>query len=233
MYKPYLLVILFLIIVCPFTANAENRAVSSFNYSIGASWSSNEDYNSYGGNMAFSFPLAKYLGTNLGISATRVDNSIDSETYRVTGGIFLRDFDLGLVEMSVTYLEGRGENVPDSSVQNYTFRGAWYLKNTTLGVTVSHAESNDSQFAILNDYNGATSLKYYINESLSSSFFIGFLDYKENYSLSARYQPNILGNKVALGSSISFDKNDDISYSASLTYYFGETKSLIDRDRKD
>ncbi len=233
MLKKHLLTLLLISLACPLVVNAENRAVTDLNYSANAHLSKRDEVTSFGGGVDINIPVAKYLGINIGADATRVNSVLDSDTYAITGGVFLRDYDFGLIGFNVRHHEFRSSNLPNANLQSYTINGELYFDKITVGMNGSHAESNDSNVLISNDDNAAALLSFYPLENLAIRAFAGFLDFKENYGLSTTYQAPFLGSKLSVDVGLSFDEDDETNVTTSLTYYFGKRNTLINRDRKE
>ncbi len=220
-----------LLVVIPKIGLAENRAVTVVNYSIGGGWAEkSDDVKSYEGDADVNLPLAKYLGAHMSISAARYDNTSTTDSYRVNAALFLRDYDFGLIGLRVSHVEVDPEVVERVDYQTYSAVVRKYIRVFTVDLTASHSER--TKWLSSSDY-GSISLAAYPIENMKIGISAGFLDAKENYSLSVVYQPECLESRIALGAGLSLDEDNDTTFNVSLRYHFGKPNVLINRDRQE
>lgn len=226
----------------PVVSLAGELAVKETNYGLGASYSTVDSgspgtQNSYSVTGLSRFAIEDNVGMQLAASIDKSyykSNSYNSDVSGlwVSAGFFVRDYDIGSVNMGFSY--GRmgydsdlGSYV-DSSYQSVSLSGTYYLDQFELGTGVSQT---DSSYALSEPSRSSHIVAgYYINDNLKLSATVAGLD-SSGRSLNIIFQPAILNNQWSISGTLTNGQAYD-RYSISLGYYFDTKVSLMDRNRR-
>lgn len=223
-----------ILIFLPMIASAEKlEGIEGSNYQ--ASFSGNDSDN--GSRLSLRgearFPVANYTGMsfNAGLSEFNGDNnSIDSSNKSIGLGLFIRKYDLGIINADYRYSETEAD-IPSGTLKNdldtYSLNGTYYLEKFDLSLsrsTINIDTGNDFNFS---NFNAA----YYLNDNLRVSASVGRMDADESYSLSATYQPKVFNNAISILATYQ-DTNTNDSYGITISYYFDTKVNLISRIRR-
>jgi hypothetical protein len=214
------------------TAVAENRGIEETNYSLFGSISDEDNGSSMSLAGQARFPIANYTGANIIVGYSDFNgknNYIDSSTNSFGLGVFIRDYDLGIINASYMYSQSES----DSSISNLknnidsiSLSGTYYHKEFDLGLGRFKAKVDSG--SSLNT--SSASVSYYVNENLKVGATVIKMDADDTYYFIA-YQPRAFGNVAAL--SVAYqDASINDTFTISLAYYFDTKVSLKDRARR-
>lgn len=213
----------------------ESGGVFETNYGAGLAYSDSRNSSSLRASGNVSVPVYKYIGSTLFINGRKTEgekNTIDTNSYRIGGTAFLRDFDLGKVGIGAAYNKTNfdstfGISLDETELYQYSLLGQYYLNDFTIGADRTTVDSKD-----FDDFNSWTgSIAWYWQGNTKLLFSGSGMDAKDSYGISASHQPEYFNNSTEITFAYSGSKNNDV-FSLSVNYYFGTLVSLIDRDRK-
>ncbi len=226
-------------LISPTTVFADMAAIETTNYSVETTYT-NFHGNSYGIQGRAAMPLGKYFGVvgTAGADRSNYDNDyIDSHGLFLGGTAFVGSPDTGRIGLN--YLKSKtdydsylGGFEIDSDM--YALNLGVYIDNITLGLTRGFTKSSVDVTSVSLDENANHSLisaSYYYKENYKIELSAGGMDAEDINSLSFEFVPKIFGMKAGIGISY-IDIPDDHMLSVSFVYYFTDSVSLIDRDRR-
>lgn len=214
----------------PSAAKADGPAVSAPNAKISGSGGSFDGDG--GGIVAGSLTLP--VGEQFGFQFDAAGGVVDGDgLYGVGGHLFWRDPDQGLAGIIGSYTD-----LDDRDVTRLGVEGELYLGQFSIlargGYQFGDYVDDDG---VLDDNEGAfgaAELRWYATENFVLGGGVGQDDDRTRGIFGAEFQP---GFAAAPGLSFFADgvvgENDYQAVLVGLRYYFGETKSLIDRHRRD
>ena len=218
----------------PIIAFGEPSGIDNQNYTI-STLGNNSDY---GSRITLSgearFPVIDYTGISLSANLEKFNgknNYLDSSSKSVGLGVFLRKYDLGLIQAKYNYNESEADSTSISlknSIETYSLNGAYYINNFDILFTRLEGKP-DIGNSIQSSFIGAA---YYLNENLRLSGLIGGMDADESYTMYLAYQPEIFKNNISISVSYQDTKSND-TLGFELSYYFDTKVSLIDRVRRN
>ncbi len=228
--------IVFFSTLCLFSAAvAENRGIEETNYRVFGLVSDADS----GSSMTLAghtrVPVTNYTGASITVGYSDfngTNNYIDSSTNSFGLGVFVRDYDLGIINLSYMYSRTEWDssilNSEDSkdSIDSISLSSTYYYKEFDLGLGRSKAKADmGSSFNT-----SSASVSYYVNENLIVGATVIKMDADDtNYFIS--YQPRAFGNVADL--SVAYqDSSVDDTLTISLAYYFDTRVSLKDRVRR-
>lgn len=211
---------------------AENKGIEHTNFSLSTSASHSDSGNLVSVFAGIRLPIAKYTGASLsgGYSDFNAKNNyIDSSNNSATLGLFVRKYDLGIINASYRYSRSRQDSTfvnLNNTLKSVNLSGTYYYKNFDLSLGRSKAEpdSGDSQNT------SSTSISYYVNNNLQLGAAIFRMD-ADSSTIFISYQPQFLGNSTSISASYQDSETND-TFAVSLSYYFDTKVSLKDRTRK-
>ncbi|WP_428253067.1 hypothetical protein [Gynuella sp.] len=217
--------------LCLFSAAvAENRGIEETNYSVLGSVSDADS----GSRMSLTglarVPITNYTGASITgrYSDFNGKNSyIDSSTNSFGLGVFVRDYDLGIINASYVYSRTEADSSNSkNSIDSISLSGTYYYKAFDLGLGRSKAKADTGS-----SFNTSrTSVSYYVNENLKVGATVIKMDADDtDYFIS--YQPHAFGNVAALSMAYQDSSTND-TLTISLAYYFDTRVSLKDRARR-
>jgi hypothetical protein len=213
-------------------AFAENPAVEAANYAVSAALSNGDIGDSYGLSATARFPLVDYVGASVSGQYAEfkgADNYIDSSSRSAALGLFIRQFDLGIVSLDYGHARSSPEGgfgLEDYNTNSLSLTGTYYLDrfDLSLGRTKFRGAGETRNSSHLG---GA----YYLDDGfrLGASYSSANGDHAK--SLHFAYQSAVFGNAIGISGGYT-DTRDDDSISLSISYFFNTRVSLIDRTRR-
>jgi len=213
-------------------AVAENPGIEKTNYSISGSVSDADRGSSVSLAGQARVPIANYTGASITgrySDFNGKNNYIDSSTNSVTLGVFVRDYDLGIINASYGYSRTESDSSisnSKNSIDSISLSGTYYYKEFDLGLGRSKAKPDTGGSLNMS----SASVSYYINQNFELGATVLKMDADAtNYFIT--YQPGAFGNAASL--SVSYlDSTIHDTLTVSLSYYFDTKVSLKDRNRR-
>jgi hypothetical protein len=222
-----------LLMIFPIITIAESNSIEATNYGTGASLSNSDVGNTFGFTGVMRTPLMKNMGVSLnaGLSEFSGINTFVDSSYKSIGlGIFIREFNLGLIQLNYGYRESESDLLSGALKNNsnsFSIFGAYYIQRFDLSLLRSTihpdtgSKSNTSDIAV----------SYYVTDNLRTSISFGGIDIGDSNAIAINYQPSILNNSI--GISIFYRESEAIDlYGLNFTYYFDTNVNLFIRARK-
>lgn len=211
---------------------AEEQGIEDTNYRLSASVSAFDSGNNRSLSGEARFPIANYIGASITGRYLDFDGKneyIDSSTSSVDLGIFLRKYDLGVININYDYSRLEAdlsvENA-DFDIKTLSLGGTYYFKELDVGFKRLKTEPDSgSSFNVF-----SANMAYYVNDNFSIGASILKMD-ADGSSVFASYQPELFGDKMSIFASYQDSDTDDI-LTISLSYYFDTKVSLKDRARR-
>jgi len=222
-----------LIIASPVVAIGDTTGIEETNYRAGISGRNSDSGNSFSFSGVVRAPLVNNTGISLNVGLSEhngVDNYVDQSNKSIGLGVFLREYELGLIQLRYNYSETVAD-IPSSTLKMNTdslsLFGIYYIHNFNFSLFRSALKSDDGdKFNNLN-----IGLSYYFTDNFNTSLSFGGMESKDNNAISMYYQPKKFNNTI--GISVNYSTSDRVdSYGLSVTYYFDTKVSLIDRNRR-
>jgi len=227
-----LAIILFLI-TAPIITSAESNGIEATNYSVSIATANSDAGNTFSVLGTIRSPLMNNIGisVNAGLSEFNGKNNyIDSSGEFIGLDVFIREYNLGLIELGYNYRKSDydfSSGTLNNSSDTFSLLGIYYIHNFDLSLLRSTMESITGNKNNISDIG----VSYYITDNLRAGISFGGMDLDNSNAISIQYQPKIFNNSIAI--SASYRNSDSIdSYGLSLSYYFDTKVSLIDRARK-
>ena len=207
--------------------------IEATNYSVTGSFSSLD----YGDTLSLSgqirTPIADYTGFTFDAGFSEFDgdgNYLDTSTRSASMGLFVRRYDLGMIDLRYAY-QSTDADIESDPLHTHTvaLAGTYYFNRFDL--MLSRSKTRPEMSHNLNSSN--LGIAYYLTDNLRGGINVGGMDSKDSYIVHINYQPMIFDN--AIGLSLSYQGVKDISddlLRLSLSYFFDTKVSLLDRTRK-
>lgn len=228
-----------ILLVLPSAVLAEGSAVTKVNYSLSGGY-----LNFHGDSYHLTGRAAMPIGESFGAfftggyrSNNYKESYVDSSVRTIGCGIFAGGPEKG--RAGVTYSKSNSDYEPNTSnfeidVTTYAIDLDWYLENLSLGIERSfyRASADAPSVDFGSDYDGSmVSASYYYNENSKVSITIGGMDTDDFNEASLEILPESFNKKTSIELSY-VDKKNDHSVGFTIRYYFTDSVSLLDRDRR-
>lgn len=214
-----------------YEAIAENQGIEETNYSVSASVSDSDSGNRMSISGSVRLPIADFTGASISGRYTDFDgdnNYIDSSTNSFSLGVFVRDYDLGIINASYEYSRTESDSAfsnSNNSVDSLSIIAIYYYKGFDLGLGRSKAEPDSGNSLNISN----ASVSYYVNKNFNVGASVIRMDADDNVFF-VSYQPNLFTNSASISASYQDSETND-TLSISLAYYFDTKVSLKERGR--
>lgn len=212
-------------------AMAGNQVIEETNYRLSGSVSDSDSGNQMSVTGNVRLPLAEYIGASItgGYSDFNGKNSyIDSSTESASLGLFVRKYNLGVINVSYGSSQSKVDapNSSKYSTKSMSLNGIYYYNNFDIGLGRSKVDPDSG-----NSLNASmVGISYYVSDNLRIAASAIRID-QDDMIFSVSYQPEMFGNNIGVEASfIDYDTNDTVTIS--VAYYFGTRVSVKDRIRR-
>jgi hypothetical protein len=218
----------------PGTTMAENLGIEKMNFALSALTSDSDIGNEISVSGRARFPLAGHFGASISGKYSDFNGKngyLDSSTNFASLGIFVRKFDLGIINATYDYSRSEFDPTFDNSkksIHTISLSGTYYFNDFDFGLGRSKVDPDSDSVSSFNT--SKASISYYVDNNFVIGATILKMDADDSV-ISASFQPTSFGNNVAISASyLDSDTND--TFSVSLRYYFDTKVSLKDRARR-
>ena len=179
------------------------------------------------------FPAAKYGGISLLAHTSEFNgkkNYIDSSSKGLRLDVFLRKYDLGIIQVGYGYSEKEHDFLSSTdthTIDTHSLNGTYYIDKFDVSLSFLTGENDDGDSFDISNFGAG----YFVNKNLQTRILIGGMDADGNNTIAISYQPEIFGNTAAVSASYDDTKLDN-SFRFSVEYYFNTKVSFVDRVRK-
>lgn len=206
--------------VLPFSTLIAGQAVSKINAKVEAIGGNTDG----DGAQALQGSLTVPLGTHFGGQVDVLGGKISSDTLTGAGGhLFWRNPEIGLV--GITASQSRLDKIDFS---RYGAEAEYYLNNFTFSLYGGRQEGD-----VPNTGYSGLAASYYITENILIQLGGETVSDQHNANMSMEWQPEFTPNGVSFFANGMRGNNDLDAVYAGIKYYWGDSKSLKDRHRKD
>jgi len=211
---------------------AESGGVESRNFSISTSASNSDIGNRVSVSGGVRFPLVYYTGVSITGRYSNFfgkNNYIDSSNYSGSFGVFLRKYNLGILNARYGYsrtksdFEGRNSK---NSIKSVSINGTYYFKELDISVGLSRSEPDTGDS--LNTSSAGVS--YYVNENFRAGISVVKMD-ADATNVFISYQPTLFRNTSSLSFSYQRSSSNN-AFSFSIAYYLDTKVTIKDRVRR-
>lgn len=222
-----------LLITFPIITSAESNGIEATNYRVSASVLNSDAGNVFGLSAAIRTPLMKNIGVSLnaGLSEFNGNNNyIDSSGESIGLDVFIREYNLGLIQLGYNYSKSDYDLFPstlNNSSDTFSILGIYYIHNFDLSLRRNTSESDTGRKSNTSNIG----VSYYVTDNLNTRISFGGMDLDNSNTFSIQYQPKIFNNSIGISAYYTNSQSID-SYGLSISYYFDTKVSLIDRIRK-